>query len=60
VPSVEPLLDDAGAPLPFLASNDFTAFSILETATGDVTTYVYDVRHPEAGVHVLDVFNLHE
>lgn len=58
VPTVEPLVDDEGNPLPYVASNDYTVFSILDTGTGEVTSYIYDVREPELGVRVLDVFDL--
>lgn len=58
IPTVAPFNDEAGQPLPYVASNDYTAFSILDTATGDVTTYIFDVREPSSEVRVLDRFNL--
>ncbi|WP_205855999.1 metallophosphoesterase family protein, partial [Phytoactinopolyspora endophytica] len=44
VPSVAPLTNDDGTPLPFASSNDFTVFSILDTAAGEVVSYLYDLR----------------
>ncbi len=58
VPTLAPLLDDSGQPLPYLASNDITAFSILETATGTVSSYYFDTREPESAVVRFDEFGL--
>lgn len=59
VPNVSPLVDDQGNALPYVASNDYTVFSILDTGRGVITSYIYDVRAPELGVSVLDEFPLY-
>ncbi|HIK44063.1 MAG TPA: metallophosphoesterase [Leptolyngbyaceae cyanobacterium M65_K2018_010] len=53
-----PQVDETGQPLPYLASNDITAFSILETATGTVSSYYFDTRYPESEVVKFDEFPL--
>ncbi|NJN01994.1 MAG: metallophosphoesterase [Leptolyngbyaceae cyanobacterium SL_1_1] len=58
VPAIAPLTDEAGTPLPYLASNDITAFSIFETATGIVTSYYFDTREPDSEVVKFDQFSL--
>ncbi|CAN5865001.1 metallophosphoesterase [soil metagenome] len=58
VPTVDPVLDGSGQPQPYIASNDLTAFSILDTGDGTVTSYVYDVREPDQPAHVFDRFSL--
>lgn len=45
-----------GSPLPFVASNDLTVFSILDTGTGTVDSYVYDTRRPGSQVTKFDSF----
>lgn len=54
MPSVAPLIDAQGRPQPYVASNDVTVFSILDTGTGDVTSYAYDTRTPDRPAFVLD------
>jgi hypothetical protein len=58
VPTIEPLLDDAGQPLPYLSSNNITAFSILDTGAGTVTSYRFDTQKPDAGAIKFDEFRL--
>lgn len=58
MPAIAPLFDDAGKPLPYLASNDITAFSILETQTGTVRSYRFDTSQPDAPVILFDEFTL--
>lgn len=58
VPTVEPLIDKDGKPLPYIASNDITAFSILETETGTVSSYYFDTREPDSEVVKFDEFKL--
>jgi len=58
VPNIAPLMDDAGQPLPYLASNDITAFSIFDTATGTVSSYRYDLRQPDIPAIMFDQFKL--
>lgn len=58
VPSLAPLLDDQGQPLPYIASNDMTAFSILETENGIVSSYYFDTRQPGSSAVKFDEFSL--
>ena len=58
VPNLAPLLDNQNRPLPYLASNDITAFSILDTGTGTVSSYYFDTRSPDSEVVKFDEFAL--
>jgi 3',5'-cyclic AMP phosphodiesterase CpdA len=58
VPTVAPLPDQEGNPLPYLASNDITAFSILDTGVGEVRSYYFDTRQPNSDVVLFDRFAL--
>lgn len=59
MPSVtSPQLDEAGNPLPCIASNDLTAFSILDTQSATVKSYVFDTRKPNSEVRLFDEFAL--
>jgi hypothetical protein len=55
-----PMVEMAGAKseVPFLCSNDLTAFSILDTADGVVRSYVVDGADPLAEPRLFDVFSL--
>ncbi|MBD2425637.1 metallophosphoesterase [Phormidium sp. FACHB-1136] len=57
-PTIAPLMDDNGQPLPYIASNDITAFSILFTDTGTVSSYYFDTRQPNSTVVKFDEFSL--
>jgi hypothetical protein len=57
MPSISPLLDGT-EPQPYVASNDITVFSILETATGTVSSYRFDTRKPDSAVVKFDAFQL--
>lgn len=57
-PNIAPLIDESGKSLPYIASNEITAFSILDTATGTVSSYRYDTRTPESKVILFDQFKL--
>ncbi|MEO0455335.1 MAG: metallophosphoesterase [Cyanobacteria bacterium P01_A01_bin.114] len=57
-PTLAPLTDDEDRPLPYIASNDITAFSIFETATGTVSSYYFDTRQPDSEVVRFDEFTL--
>lgn len=57
-PAIAPLLDDAGNSLPYIASNDITAFSIFDTTTGTVNSYYFDTRQPATAVVKFDEFQL--
>jgi hypothetical protein len=52
------MTDEAGQPLPYLASNEITAFSILDTASGAVSSYYFDTRQPDSAVVKFDEFQL--
>lgn len=58
VPTLAPLKDKTGKVLPYVASNDITVFSILDTGKGAVTSYAFDVRQPTSSVVALDRFEL--
>ncbi|MBW4533410.1 MAG: fibronectin type III domain-containing protein [Pleurocapsa minor HA4230-MV1] len=58
VPNIAPLTDNMGQPLPYIASNEITAFSIFDTATGTVSSYRYDIREPDAPAIIFDQFKL--
>ncbi|MBW4667562.1 MAG: metallophosphoesterase [Cyanomargarita calcarea GSE-NOS-MK-12-04C] len=60
VPTIAPLLDPIGNPMPYIASNDITVFSIFETATGTITSYRFDTSQPELGVVKFDEFKLRD
>jgi hypothetical protein len=53
-----PLVDENGQPLPYLDSNDLTAFSILDTTIGTVSSYYFDTRQPNSAVVKFDEFSL--
>ena len=60
LPSLSPpLADENGQPLPYLDSNDLTAFSLLDTASGTVSSYYFDTRQPSSAVVKFDEFALH-
>jgi hypothetical protein len=58
VPSISAVLDEQGQPQPFIASNDITVFSILDTATGTVSSYRFDTRQPDSDVVRFDEFQI--
>ncbi|MEM9264871.1 MAG: metallophosphoesterase [Cyanobacteria bacterium P01_F01_bin.13] len=58
MPTLAPLLDDTGRPMPYIASNDVTAFSILDTGTGLVSSYYFDTRQPQSQVVRFDEFKI--
>ncbi len=58
MPSIAPVIDKSGKPLPYIASNDITVFSILQTQTGTVSSYRYDTRKPNSSVIKFDEFKL--
>ena len=58
VPSIAPIIDQQGRPLPYIASNDITAFSILDTELGTVSSYRYDIRTPDIPTLKFDEFEL--
>ncbi|MEO1093931.1 MAG: metallophosphoesterase family protein [Cyanobacteria bacterium J06638_28] len=60
VPTLAPLEDEQGNPLPFIASNEITAFSIFDTGTGAISSYYFDTREPNSDVVKFDEFTLGE
>lgn len=53
-----PLLGEDGQPMPYIDSNDITAFSIFDTGNGVVSSYYFDTRKPESDVVKFDEFKL--
>ena len=58
IPSIAPLLGEDGKPLPYIASNDITVFSIFDTGTGTISSYYFDTRKPNSDVVKFDEFKL--
>ncbi|MFY1671168.1 metallophosphoesterase family protein [Plantactinospora sp. WMMB334] len=58
VPTIAPLTGPTGAPLPYVASNDITVFSILDSAAGVVRSYRFDTREPDSAALLFDEFPL--
>ncbi|MGL5834380.1 MAG: metallophosphoesterase [Waterburya sp.] len=58
VPTIAPLTDNQSQPLPYIASNEITVFSIFDTATGTVSSYRYDLRQPNVPAILFDQFKL--
>lgn len=58
VPTENPFRTADGAPQPFVQSNDHVVFTVLDTGTGEVVTWTYDMRTPDVAPVVLDRFGL--
>lgn len=58
VPTIAPLVDQAGHPQPYIASNDSSVFSILDTQRGTVSSYRFDPYQPDLPVIKFDEFQL--
>jgi hypothetical protein len=58
VPTIAPLKGEDGTLLPYVASNDITVFSILNTGTGTVSSYRFNTREPKSEVIKFDEFKL--
>lgn len=58
IPTIAPLMNEKGDPLPYVASNDITVFSILDTGTGSIGSYRFDTREPRSPVVKFDEFSL--
>ncbi|MDG4820363.1 metallophosphoesterase [Asanoa sp. WMMD1127] len=54
MPTVAPLAGPDGAPLPYVADNDVTVFSVLDSGAGVVRSYRFDTRHPDGPVVLFD------
>jgi hypothetical protein len=51
-------MEGTAEPMPFVDSNNVTVFSILDTRTGAVSSYVFDTRFPDSPVRKFDEFFL--
>jgi len=58
VPNIAPLTGEDGRVLPYIASNDITVFSILDTGNGVVSSYYFDTRQPDGDAVKFDEFRL--
>jgi hypothetical protein len=58
IPNIAPLVDLVNQPLSYIASNDLTVFSILDTEKGTVSSYRFDTRYPDSEVIKFDEFDL--
>lgn len=58
IPTITPLVNENNQPIPYIASNDLTVFSILDTAAGTVSSYHFDTREPNSPVIKFDEFTL--
>ena len=58
IPTIAPLVNENNQPLPYIASNDITVFSILDTAAGTVSSYRFDTREPNSPLIKFDEFSL--
>ncbi|MGB7445387.1 MAG: metallophosphoesterase family protein [Coleofasciculaceae cyanobacterium] len=58
MPTIAPLMGEDNQPLPYVASNDITVFSILDTANGTISSYRFDTRQPDSEVVKFDEFRL--
>jgi len=52
------LLDKDFPALPFVSSNQLTTFSILDTGSGTVKSYVFDTADPSSEVQLFDKFSI--
>jgi hypothetical protein len=59
LPNLAPLVEN-NQPLPYIASNKLTVFSILDTGDGSVTSYYFDTRQPDSAVVKFDQFWLEQ
>ncbi len=58
IPTLAPLKNENGQPLPYIASNEITVFSVLETVTGVVKSYYFNTRQADASITLFDQFQL--
>jgi hypothetical protein len=58
MPTLVSVNNKDGLPVPYIASNDLTVFSILDTGEGTVSSYYFDTRKPASEVVKFDVFQL--
>jgi hypothetical protein len=53
-----PMTTDAGESLPCIASNEMTAFTLFDTETGTISSYVFDTRDPQSEPRLFDQFTI--
>ncbi|MEO1433704.1 MAG: metallophosphoesterase family protein [Cyanobacteria bacterium J06632_19] len=58
VPTIAPLFDKNGKPLPYISSNKITVFSVFDTKQGTVSSYRFDTSQPDSEVIKFDEFHL--
>lgn len=58
MPTLAPLTGNSGKPLPYIASNDITSFTLFDTGTGKLSSYYFDTRKPNSAVVKFDEFEL--
>ncbi|MEA5594630.1 metallophosphoesterase family protein [Rivularia sp. UHCC 0363] len=58
MPSIKPLTGEDGKSTPYIASNEITVFSILDTGNGEVSSYYFDTTKPGDKVIKFDNFKL--
>ncbi|MBK1986012.1 fibronectin type III domain-containing protein [Sphaerospermopsis aphanizomenoides BCCUSP55] len=58
IPTISPLLGEDGQPMPYIASNEITVFSIFDTGIGTISSYRFDTRKPDSEVVKFDEFKL--
>lgn len=57
-PTIAPLSNSEGKPLPYISSNQITVFSVFSTDTGAVDSYYFDTAKPDSSVIHFDRFYL--
>ncbi|MDJ0842862.1 metallophosphoesterase family protein [Crocosphaera sp.] len=58
IPNLAPLKDENNNVLPYIASNEITVFSILDTEKATVSSYYFDTRQPNSKVIKFDEFTI--
>ncbi len=58
IPSLIALADENHYPLPYIASNDITVFSIFDTGKGTISSYRFDTRYPDSAAIKFDEFTI--
>jgi 3',5'-cyclic AMP phosphodiesterase CpdA len=58
IPTISPLLGEDGKPLPYIASNEITVFSIFDTGTGTISSYRFNTKKPDSQVVKFDEFKI--
>ena len=58
VPTIAPMVSEDGECLPYISSNEITVFSIFDTGSGKVSSYLFDTRKPDSQAIKFDEFEL--